>query len=48
MAMPTLIGFEQKRRIGMITDPAGRRRIEESEGLKRLTRTIRALADQRA
>ena len=48
MAMPTLIGFEQKRRIGMITDPVGRRRIEESEGLKRLTRTIRALANQRA
>lgn len=48
MAMPALVGFEQKRRIGMITDPAGRRRIDESEGLKRFTQTIRALADQGA
>ena len=44
MAMPTLAGFDQRRRIGLIADPAARKRIEHSAILQRFAETIRAMA----
>lgn len=46
IAMPALAGFDQRRRVGLIADPAVRGRIKDSEGLRRFTETIRELADQ--
>lgn len=44
IAMPTLTGFTQRRRIGLIVDPAAARRVDDSERLRRFTATLASKA----
>lgn len=48
IAMPSLSGFDERRRIGILADPSSAARIEGSECLKRFSATLRALARMNA
>lgn len=41
IAMPALAGFEQRRAVGVLTDPDSARRVEDSEGFARFCSAIR-------
>lgn len=44
VAMPALAGFDQRRSIGLLVDPANAGRIDDSQSLHRFTAAIRASA----
>ena len=43
IAMPTLSGFDQRRKIGILIDPASSGRVEASETLSRFSSELRRL-----
>lgn len=44
VSMPALAGFDQRRQIGLLADPASERRVRDSQALQRFTAAIRSAA----